>query len=116
MLRHHAATGSDAEARLIYSARSWDELIYRDELLGFSAAGTVDVRFALTRQWPDDWTGHRGRIDQRLLHEVAWSPAQRPRIYVCGPSGFVESAAGWLVDDGQDPASIRTERFGPSGS
>jgi ferredoxin-NADP reductase len=116
MLRHHAAAGSDAETRLIYSSRSWDELIYRDELLGFAASDTVDVRFALTREWPEDWTGHRGRIDQRLLHELAWPPAQRPRIYVCGPSGFVESAAGWLVVEGQDPASIRTERFGPSGS
>jgi ferredoxin-NADP reductase len=116
MLRHHAAAGSDVEARLIYSSRSWEQLIYRDELLGFAAAGRVDVRFALSRRWPDDFIGHRGRIDRRLLHELGWPPAQRPHIYVCGPSGFVEAVAQLLVAEGHDPASIRTERFGPSGA
>jgi ferredoxin-NADP reductase len=116
MLRHHAASGSDAEARLIYSSRSWEELIYRDELLRVAAADTVDVRFALTRQWPEDFSGHRGRIDGPLLHELAWAPARRPHVYVCGPSGFVEAVAQLLVADGHDPAGIRTERFGPSGT
>ena len=50
-----------------------------------------------------------------MLAEVAWDPAERPRIYVCGPTSFVEAAADALVGLGHDPALVRTERFGPTG-
>jgi ferredoxin-NADP reductase len=117
MLRHRSATGSDAPMRLLYSARALEDVIYRDELAGFGAAGDgVDVSFTLTRQWPEDWTGHRGRIDAKLLDEISWPTADMPLIYICGPSGFVESASGTLVGSGHDPRRIRTERFGPSGT
>jgi ferredoxin-NADP reductase len=36
-------------------------------------------------------------------------------VFVCGPTGFVESAANLLVDLGHDPQRIRTERFGSPG-
>ena len=65
---------------------------------------------------PDDWTGHRGRVDGELLGAVAWPPADRPLVYVCGPTAFVEVVAQTLVDGGHDPARIRTERFGASGT
>jgi ferredoxin-NADP reductase len=116
MLRHHAASGSDAAVRLIYSTRSPQELIYRDELDRLSEAESVDVRLVLTRRWPEDWSGHRGRINHELLRELAWPPGDAAHIYVCGPSGFVETMSQWLVRDGHHPASIRTERFGPSGT
>ena len=91
-------------------------MIYRDELLGYGELDGVDVRFILTREWPDDWQGRRGRIDRALLDEVAGPPSAKPRVYVCGPNAFVEAAAGWLVDIGHDPGRIRTERFGPTGT
>jgi ferredoxin-NADP reductase len=92
-------------------------VIYRDELAEFAAAGDgVDVSFTLTREWPEDWTGHRGRIDGKLLDEVSWPAADMPLTYICGPSGFVESASGTLVGGGHDPRRIRTERFGPTGT
>jgi ferredoxin-NADP reductase len=116
MLRHREAVGSDVQARLLYSARSLDEVIYRDELSRFHAADGVQVTFALTRRWPDDWTGHRGRIDAALLARVGWPPDQRPLAYICGPSGFVEAAAETLVANGHAPGRIRTERFGPTGT
>lgn len=116
MLRHRAAVGSNVAVRLLYSARSLDEVIYREELDAFGGGGDgVDVSFTLTREWPADWTGHRGRIDSQLLEKVAWPATDRPLTYVCGPSGFVEGAAGTLVSSGHDPSRIRTERFGPSG-
>jgi ferredoxin-NADP reductase len=92
------------------------ELIYREELLRLATGEQVDVRFTLTREWPEDWTGYRGRIDRALLDQVAWPPAEQPLIFVCGPSGFVEAAAAALVDSGYDPRRIRTERFGPTGT
>jgi ferredoxin-NADP reductase len=116
MLRHRAAAGSDVEARLLYSARSLNDVIYRKELDAIAAAaGGVDIRLTLTREWPEDWTGHRGRIDRKLLEEVAWPAAQMQLTYICGPTAFVETAASALVEGGHDPSRIRTERFGPTG-
>jgi ferredoxin-NADP reductase len=117
MLRHRSATGSDVAVRVLYSARALDDVIYRDELAKFAAAGDgVDVSFTLTREWPEDWTGHRGRIDSKLLDEVSWPAEDMPLTYICGPSGFVEGASETLVGSGHDPRRIRTERFGPTGT
>ena len=112
MLCHWAAAHRSVEARLLYSARTFDDLIYRNELMELGA----DVRFTLTREAPPDWDGHRGRIDRGLLADTVWPPAAEPLIYVCGPSGFVEAAAQSLVDIGHQPGRIRTERFGPTGT
>jgi len=111
MLRHRAAAGSSVPARLLYSARTLEDVIYRDEL---ERLDEVDVRFTLTRGWPDDWKGYRRRIDRELLEEVAWPPDERPLVYVCGPTAFVEVAATTLVELGHDAGRIKTERFGPS--
>lgn len=117
MLRHWVAGSRAVPVRLLYSSRSLDEVIYRSELLGYASDyDAVDVRFALTREWPEDYTGHTGRIDSALLAELAGPPESRPLIYACGPSAFVEVAADWLVELGHAPERIRTERFGPTGT
>jgi ferredoxin-NADP reductase len=116
MLRHHVATGGDAAARLLYSTRSLDEVLYRHELESLTSDHGVGVHVALTRAWPEDWEGHRGRISPELLRNVSWPPDEHPLIYICGPTGFVEAIAGQLVEAGHDPRAIRTERFGPSGA
>jgi ferredoxin-NADP reductase len=108
MLRHHRAVGSDVPARLLYSARTRDDLIYREELGGY------DTVVTLTREQPQGWTGRTGRVGPELLVEVGWPPADRPLVYVCGPTGFVEGVADALVALGHDPSRIRTERFGPT--
>jgi ferredoxin-NADP reductase len=108
MLRHHAAVASDVPARLLVSARTLDDVIYRKEL------GAFDTHLTLTREWPDDWTGRRGRVDAALLAEVAWPTTDDPLVYVCGPTGFVETVASTLVAMGYDAGRIRTERFGPT--
>ncbi len=116
MLRHWAAGARTTTPRLLYSARSVDDIIYRDELAGLAGLDEVPVEFALTREWPDEWTGHRGRINDDLLAAVAWPPADRPLVYVCGPTAFVETVAEALVAGGHEPGRIRTERFGASGT
>jgi len=105
MLRHHRAVGSDVRARLLYSARTQAALIYRAELKSF------DTVVTLTRE---QWRGRTGRVDQALLEEQAWPPADRPLVYVCGPTGFVEAVSDALVALGHDESRIRTERFGPT--
>jgi ferredoxin-NADP reductase len=116
MLRHHATADEAIPARLLYSSRSWDEVIYRDELARLATGDHTEVSFTLTRAWPEGWSGHRGRIDRALLETVCWAPSDRPLTYICGPNGFVEAAAEALVEIGHDAGRIRTERFGPSGS
>jgi ferredoxin-NADP reductase len=111
MLRHHDATGSSVPTRLLYSSRTLEDVIYRAELLARD-----DVQLTLTRSWPEDWSGHRGRVDAELLTEVSWAAEEQPLVYVCGPTGFVEAVAQTLVGAGHDTSRIRTERFGPTGS
>lgn len=116
MLRHRAAHRSPVPVRLLYSSRSADDIIYRDELERLAADDPdLAVIHTLTRAQPKGWTGYRRRIDREMLNEVAWAPEERPRAFVCGPTPLVEAVATLLVDLGYDPASVKTERFGPTG-
>ncbi len=115
ILRHHRAIESAVPVRLLYSARSLAEVIYRDELTRVAADGAVDVRYTLTRAQPEGWQGYGRRIDQELLREVAWPRSERPLVYVCGPTAFAETAATALVALGHESGRIRIERFGPTG-
>jgi ferredoxin-NADP reductase len=115
MLRHRIAVRSSVPTRLLYSARSLDDIIYRAELTRLAASDGIDVRFTLTRVWPVGWKGYRRRIDGDLLRDVAWPVEERPLMYVCGPTAFVEGAANGLVQLGHDAGRVRTERFGPTG-
>jgi ferredoxin-NADP reductase len=103
------ARPADIPARLIYSVRTLDDVIYRDEL---QALGD-DVVLTLTREQRDGF--HAGRVDAGLLSEAGFPPEQMPRIYVCGPTPFVESVAAELVALGHPAERVRTERFGPTG-
>ena len=114
MVRVRAAAGSDTDTRLLFSSRSWEDVIYRDELDRARADG-VRVVHTLTRAQPPQWDGYARRVDAEMLTEVGPSPAERPRIYVCGPTPFVEAVAEGLVGSGHEPRDIRTERFGPTG-
>jgi ferredoxin-NADP reductase len=115
MLRHLVSSKSQTPTRLLYSSRTLDDVIYRDELDGLNAKGDLDIHYTLTRAQPAGWGGYGRRIDRDMLAEVSWPPEQRPLIYICGPTSFVETAAVALVDLGHDPGLIRTERFGPTG-
>ena len=110
MLRHHANQGSNADARLLLSARGWEDVLYRDEL-----ARLAGVHFTLTRTQPAGWAGFARRVDAGMLTAVGPPPADSPRVFVCGPTAFVESVADLLVCLGHAPAAIRAERFGPTG-
>ena len=113
ILRHRLGTGSDVPARLLYSSRSWEDVIYRAEL-DQSHDGAL-VSYTLTRSQPPGWTGHSGRITQALLAEVAWAAEANPLAYICGPTSFVEAVAAGLVEFGFPPERVKTERFGATG-
>jgi ferredoxin-NADP reductase len=116
MIRHRSAIKSTTPTRLLYSSRSEDDIIYKAELDALCAAGDgLIVDHCLTRKQPPGWRGYARRIDRAMLEEVAWPKVQNPIIFVCGPTPLVEGVAGHLVDLGYEAASIKTERFGPTG-
>jgi ferredoxin-NADP reductase len=113
MLRHRQRSGSDAPVRLLYSARTLGDLIYRREL--DEAADGVEVVYTLTREQPPGWTGYARRVDRELLGEAAWPADDGALAFVCGPTSFVETVAAGLVELGYPPARVKTERFGATG-
>ena len=116
MLRRRAAACSSVPTRLLYSSRSLEDVIYRDELERLAAASdTLQVLHTLSRVQPPGWSGYGRRIDAEMLKEVAWPPDAQPWTYICGPTALVESVAGTLVRIGHEPSRIKTERFGPTG-
>jgi ferredoxin-NADP reductase len=123
MLRHRAIVlesaarmGHNVPARLLYSARRWDDVFYSNELARLAKNDeTFEVAFTLTREAPQGWNGFQRRIDRMMLAEIAWPPGERPHVFVCGPTPLVESVAAEFVELGYDPALVKTERFGPTG-
>jgi ferredoxin-NADP reductase len=102
MLRHRRRTAPNAPMRLVYSVRTAEDVIYAGEL-------GDDAELTFTRESPQGWSGHTGRIDASMLTgdaEVA---------FVCGSNGFVEAATTLLLGNGFHPERVRTERFGPTG-
>jgi ferredoxin-NADP reductase len=89
---------------------TFKDIIYREELRRRSVSRSPYAH-------PSDFelTGLRRRVDRAMLEDVTWPPADTPLTFVCGPTGFVESVAGSLVELGHDPQEVRTERFGPTG-
>jgi ferredoxin-NADP reductase len=117
MLRHRRAVRAQTDARLLLSARTLDDMLYREELRELRDSG-VPIHLTLTRSpeppadWGDAWTR---RIDRKMVETVGPPPGVGARFYVCGPTPFVERAAELLIELGHDPRSVRTERFGPTG-
>jgi ferredoxin-NADP reductase len=116
MARQRKVEGSMVPTRLLYSARTLGDVIYRDELAELAAEKDgFEVVYTLTRQQPAGWQGYTRRVDRDLLAEVAPAPGELALSFVCGPTPFVEAVAGALVQLGHAPAAIKTERFGPTG-
>jgi ferredoxin-NADP reductase len=115
MLRHRATVENPPPARLIVSVRSSADLPYALELERLERSDpTLEVSRVITQPRGGELSGAR-RLDQRRLSELAFAPAVGPSVFVCGPTGFVETVARGLVKLGHDPAAIRTERFGATG-
>jgi ferredoxin-NADP reductase len=115
MLKHRQQSGSTVPARLIYSARTQQDVIYAAELMQLERADQVDVVVTLTREQPPGWAGRTGRLDAALLSDLAWPAAQQPLAYVCGPTAFAEAVSATLVGLGYPSQRVKIERFGGTG-
>lgn len=105
MLRHRRRTAPDLPMRLVYSARTGDDVIFAGEL-------GDETTLTFSRSAPEGWTGRTGRIDEKMVAEAAFDSGW---AFVCGSNGFVESATDLLLEAGYEPDRIKTERFGPTG-
>jgi ferredoxin-NADP reductase len=116
MLRHRSARHSTIPTRLLYSSRTPEDVIYKDELDRLARDDrALEVALTFTRQAPEGWAGYKRRIDAAMLSEVIAPLGENVRTYVCGPTLLVEAVANALVQTGLPPERIRTERFGPTG-
>jgi ferredoxin-NADP reductase len=113
ILRHRSARGRDVRVILLYAARTWNDLIFRDELVARDEEENLDVFFSLSRDTarrPQD-AGHR--IDVPLVRRTLERLGAEPKLtFVCGSNPFVEAVTSQLLDIHLRPETIRTERFG----
>jgi ferredoxin-NADP reductase len=116
MIRSRASAGSTAPFRLLYSVREPGAVFYREELEPRSEQDrAVMLTYAYTRAAPKNWPRPPARIDAALIASTTWPSKLVPTCYVCGPTPFVESVAGYLSACGNHHDKIKTERFGPTG-
>lgn len=116
MIRHRDVAGSKVPTKLLYSSRTFEDVIYREELDRLAAEDpSLQVTHTLTRRQPENWTGFRRRIDGAMLAETAWQAAEKPHAFSCGPTALVETVATYLQELGYEPERNKTERFGPTG-
>lgn len=115
MIRSRTSARSAASFRLLYSVREPAAVFYSDELQKLTIKEGLSLTYAYTRVAPKGWPRPPGRIDTNLITNATWPSNLGPTCYVCGPTSFVEIAAGLLIASGHSPEMVRTERFGPTG-
>jgi ferredoxin-NADP reductase len=114
MVRHRTARKSSVPVALVFSARIWDEVIFRDELIKLDdRRDGFDLALTLTRepaQRPDDYSR---RIDAQIMMQSISRLPEPPKLaIVCGWNAFVSAAAQALIDADVPAGLIRTERYG----
>jgi len=102
----HATSNSDVPMRLLYSARRYDDILYKDTFLN-----NENVHITLTQDEPVGWTGDLGRINESMVRNVL-EGLDGPVCYICGMSAFVDAASNLLIELGIPAKDILTERFG----
>lgn len=116
MIRHRANWDNRVPTKLLYSSRSYDDVIYLEELDHLSKNdSSLRVIHTLTRRQPQNWMSYARRIDRAMLADTAWLPAEKPLAFTCGSTAVVEKVATYLQELGYEPERIKTERFGPTG-
>lgn len=114
MIRHHAARAGAGEVLLLLAAKTWDDVIFRRELLQLEQAKAgFSVVLALSRERAQRAGDYSRRVDREMLSELLTRFSEPPKhVFVCGSNPFVETATQALVGAGVRPGSVRTERYG----
>lgn len=103
------------EIFFIYSARSTDEMLFREELEHLERRhANLNVLCTAETQTPGtSWLGPEGRLTRELLQEAVPDLGRR-RVHLCGPPAMMAAIKGLLQDLGVPPEQLRTEAFGPA--
>ncbi len=114
MLRHRSAQHDATPVMLLVSSRTWDDVIFRDELTDLhKREDGFQLAITLTRDTSKRDGDFARRIDDPMIADVlAKLPHQPKQAFVCGSNPFVEMAAHGLMDAGISPKIVRTERYG----
>jgi ferredoxin-NADP reductase len=112
MVRAHAASADVTPFRLLYSVRTPDDVFYRRELQEAASASPLHLDLVYTRASPPGAAIPPARLTRDALAAAVSPASERPRVFVCGSTGFVEQVATWLQELGHAAGDIRTERFG----
>jgi ferredoxin-NADP reductase len=112
MVRAHAASGSGARFRLLYSVRNPADVFFAHEIATFAKSPNLEVTWVYTRETPPGWPIPAGRVNREVLETATFAASETPTVFVCGPTGFVEAVATILVELGHPAGRVRTERFG----
>ncbi|WP_136616430.1 MULTISPECIES: FAD-binding oxidoreductase [Mesorhizobium] len=114
MVRHRAAQNSSVPVVLVFSARVWDEVIFRDELITLDdRQHGFDLVLTLTREAARRPADYSRRVDVAMMAQAMVRLPEPPGLaFVCGSNAFVSAAAQALIDAGVAAENIRTERYG----
>jgi glycine betaine catabolism B len=107
-------TTTDCDVVFLHSARSPEDIIYRQEL-EMMACRQPNFQLALTMTKPASrhgWHGFTGRISASLIHAIAPDFCDRT-IYVCGPEGFMTGVKTLMQSLNFPMENYYEESFGP---
>jgi ferredoxin-NADP reductase len=114
MVRRREAAARTVPIALLCSARSWDDVLYREELIELAERHNgLSLVLTLTRERPRRPGDFNRRVDASMMIAVlSQLPAPPKYVFVCGSNHFVNAAADGAVASGIPARIIRTERYG----
>ena len=115
MSRWICDTASNVDIIFLHSARSPEDIIFRQEL-EMMTARYPNFKLAITTTRPvpgQPWYGYTGRINETILPAIAPDYKERT-VYVCGPNPFMEATKELLQKIDFPMENYYEESFGPA--
>jgi ferredoxin-NADP reductase len=99
---------------MLFSARMWDEVIFRDELFAYhEMRNGFELVLTLTREAARRPGDYARRVDAMMMVETLDKlPSPPTHVFICGANGFCEAAADAAIAAGVPAGIIKTERYG----
>ncbi|WP_298346461.1 FAD-binding oxidoreductase [Ferrimicrobium sp.] len=111
MIRYQVSKGTTVPMHLVFSSKSAEYVIYRDELSTLAHQyDWLQVTHTFTRETDNPLARYHRRIDKEMVEEVFVETA--PKLaYLCGPPEMVDDCERSLLELGLEPDVIKTEKY-----